>query len=111
MGRFEPETDSKTPSRSRGRSAKVALRLFDPAKRAKARIRSDIPLDLSFDGRSGEVIEHSAPWLASGDWWNEMTYDRKQWDVEVQFQDGARAKYLIFVDLFTNQPFVEGSYD
>jgi hypothetical protein len=29
----------------------------------------------------------------------------------VQFADGAKAKYRIFLDLFTNQPFVDGSYD
>jgi hypothetical protein len=70
-----------------------------------------VPLRLSFDGKSGDVIQHSPPWLASGDWWNEMGYDRKEWDVEVQFADGTKAKYRIFLDLFTNQPFIDGSYD
>jgi protein ImuB len=111
MARFEPETDPDTPIRTRSWSSRVGLRLFDPAKRANIRIRSDVPLHVSFDGKSGDVIEHSPPWLASGDWWNEMGYDRKEWDVEVQFSDGTKAKYRIFVDLFTNQPFIDGSYD
>ncbi len=111
MARFEPETDPETPPQSRRWSSRVALRLFDPAKRASIRIRSDVPLHVSFDGKSGDVIEHSPPWLASGDWWNELGYDRKEWDVEVQFSDGTKAKYRIFVDLFTNQPFIDGSYD
>jgi protein ImuB len=109
MARFEPDTD--TPMRSRGSSSKVALRLYDPAKRANIRIRSDVPLYVSFDGKGGDVIQHSLPWLASGDWWNELGYDRKEWDVEVQFSDGTKAKYRIFLDLFSNQPFIHGSYD
>jgi hypothetical protein len=40
-----------------------------------------------------------------------MAYSRKQWDVEVRFADGSKAKFLISVDLFTNQPFIDGSYD
>lgn len=111
MAKFEPDKASDQASPSRGWSTKVALRLFEPAKRATIRLRSDTPLQLSFDGRRGEVIEHSPPWLSSGEWWNEMVYSRKEWDVEVQFRDGTRGKFLIFVDLRTNQSFVDGSYD
>ena len=111
MACFAPDKAPAGVPQVSGRHSKVALRLFDPAKRATIRLRSDIPLQLSFDGKSGEVIEHSPPWLASGEWWNEMAYSRKEWDVEVQFADGETAKYRIFVDLCTNQPFVEGSYD
>jgi protein ImuB len=111
MACFAPDkAPAAVPQVSR-RHSKVALRLFEPARKAKIRLRSDIPLQLSFDGKNGEVIEHSPPWLASGEWWNEMAYSRKEWDVEVQFADGETAKYRIFVDLCTNQPFVEGSYD
>ena len=111
MARFEPEAEPKTPQQSRRCSSKVGLRLFEPVKRANLRLRSDVPLHICFDGKSGDVIEHSHSWLASGDWWNEMEYNRKEWDVEVQFSNGTREKYRIFIDLFTNQPFVEGSYD
>jgi protein ImuB len=111
MARFEPEAEPKTPQQSRRCFSKVGLRLFEPVKPANLRLRSDVPLHISFDGKSGDVIEHSHSWLASGDWWNEMEYNRKEWDVEVQFSNGTREKYRIFIDLFTNQPFVEGSYD
>ena len=111
MAKFEPEKAHVQIAPSRGYSPKVALRLFEPAKRATIRLRSDHPLHLSFDDKRGEVIEHSSPWLASGEWWNEMAYSRKEWDVEVQFSDGTRGKFLIFVDLRTNQSFVDGSYD
>jgi len=111
MAKFEPDKASDQVPPSRGWSPKVALRLFEPAKQATIRLRSDIPLQLTFDGKRGEVIEHSSPWLSSGEWWNEMVYSRKEWDVEVQFNDGTRGKFLIFVDLQTNQSFVDGSYD
>src|SRR5262249_35197689 len=111
MAKFEPDKASDQVAPFRGWSPKVALRLFEPAKRATIRIRSDIPLQLCFDGKRGEVIEYSPPWLSSGEWWNELMYSRKEWDVEVQFTDGTRGKFLIFVDLCTNQSFVDGSYD
>src|ERR1051326_243241 len=112
MGKFEPDTSSYKSNRSvQLSSSKVALRLFEPAKRAKIRLRSEIPLQVSFDGKNGEVIEHSPAWLSSGEWWNEMAYSRKEWDVELQFTDGTRGKFLIFIDLFTKEPFVDGSYD
>lgn len=111
MGRFEPDRGSAPALSSRVCRAKVALRLFEPAKRANIQLRRDIPLQLSFDGRRAEVIEHSPPWLASSEWWNELAYSRKEWDVEVQFTDSTRGKFLIFVDLRTNQSFVDGSYD
>lgn len=111
MAKFEPDKASDQASPSRGWFPKVALRLFEPAKRANIRLRSDIPLQLMFDGKRGDIIEHSSPWLSSGEWWNEMAYSRKEWDVEVQFNDGTKGKFLIFVDLRTNQSFVDGSYD
>ncbi len=111
MAKFEPDKASDQIPPSRGWSAKVALRLFEPAKRATIRLRSDAPMQVTFDGKRGEVIEHSSPWLTSGEWWNELAYSRKEWDVEVQFNDGTRGKFLIFVDLLTNQFFVDGSYD
>ncbi len=111
MAKFEPEKARDPIPPSRGWSPKVALRLFEPARRATIRLRSNVPLQLSFDGKRGEVVEHSSPWLSSGEWWNEMAYSRKEWDVEVQFTDGTRGKFLIFVDLRTNQSFVDGSYD
>jgi len=111
MARFEPEANPAQFPRSHSAISKVALRLFEPAKRANIRIRSNVPLHVSFDGKSAEVIDHSPPWLSSGDWWNEMAYSRKQWDVEVRFADGSKARFLISVDLFTNQPFIDGSYD
>jgi hypothetical protein len=58
-----------------------------------------------------QLRQQAQSWLASGDWWNEMRYDRREWDVEVQFTDGTKGRYRIFLNLFTNQSFVDGSYD
>jgi protein ImuB len=111
MGKFEPAKVSDSQSPSRVPSPKIALRLFEPARRASIRIRSDVPLQLSFDGKHGDVIKHSPPWLSSGEWWTEADWNRKEWDVQLQFADGAIADYRISIDLHTNQGFVEGSYD
>jgi protein ImuB len=111
MAKFEPVAVSGSKSPSRTWSPRVALRLFEPAKKASIRVRSDVPLQLSFDGKRGEVVHHSAPWLSSGEWWTETEWNRKEWDVQLQFADGSIADYRIFVDLRTNQCFLEGSYD
>jgi protein ImuB len=111
MAKFEPLTVSDSKPSSRSKSLTVALRLFEPPKKASIRVRSDVPLQLSFDGRNGLVINHSPPWLSSGQWWTDGEWSRKEWDVELQFPDGTIGYYRIFIDLFTNQCFLEGSYD
>jgi protein ImuB len=109
MGKFAPARDEKKSPRTL--LPKMALRLFEPPKRARIRLRSDVPIQVSFDGKTGAVINHTAPWLSSGEWWNDIGWNRKEWDVELRFETGATANYRIFVDLFTNTPFVEGTYD
>jgi protein ImuB len=110
MTRFAPPEPSRSGCRQ-AHPSKVALRLFEPAKRAAIRIRQDAPLEVSFEGRRGEVIHHSGPWFASGDWWTTMGWSRKEWDVQLRFDNGAVQDYRIFLDLHSKQGFVEGSYD
>lgn len=111
LAKFAP-VSARTDNASRRASLpKMALRLFEPPKRAHIRLRSDVPIQVSFDGKKGAVINHTSPWLSSGEWWNDMGWSRKEWDVELRFENGATANYRIFVDLFTNTPYVEGTYD
>lgn len=111
MAKFYPtESDTKKKSVYTW-SPKVSLRLFEPLKRVRMKTRSNIPVQLSFDGKQGEILQHSLPWISSGEWWNELGYGRKEWDVQVRFTDGTTADYRIFINLLTNESFIEGSYD
>lgn len=111
LGTFAPDSVRDQRSEPTRPASKVALRLFEPVKRAQIRFRFDVPVHVSFDGKTAEVIEHSSPWLSSGEWWNELAYNRKEWDVQLRFSDGTQGKFLLCVNLRTNEPFVEGSYD
>lgn len=110
MGKFEPAALAKR-STSRTEKPSLALRLFDPAKAASIRLRAGAPYHVGFDRKWGEVVNHSAPWLSSGEWWNELGWSRKEWDVHVKFSDGSTGDFRIFIDLLTNQSYVEGIYD
>ncbi len=110
MGKFEPASLAKR-STSRAEKPSLALRLFDPAKAASIKLRAGVPYHVGFDSKWGEVIDHSAPWLSSGEWWNEWGWSRKEWDVHIKFSDGSAGDFRIFIDLLTNQSYVEGIYD
>lgn len=111
LGKFAPTSTRDEKASRRTWTPKMALRLFEPPKRANIRLHPDVPIQVSFDGKRGAVINHTSPWLSSGEWWNDVGWNRKEWDVELQFENGATANYRIFVDLFTNVPYVEGTYD
>jgi hypothetical protein len=111
MRKFVPPEQSRRTGVQGCSLRKQAMRLFDPPKYASIRFRSDVPIEVKFDGKCGNVVHHAGPWLSSGDWWNEFAWNRKEWDVELQFADGNQAAYRIFLDLYTRQAGVEGSYD
>jgi len=110
MGKFEPVFLSTTPPQ-RSEKPRLALRLFDPAKAANIAFRAGVPCAVNFDAKKGEVVHHSPPWLSSGEWWNELGWNRKEWDVQVRFSDGATGDYRIYVDLLTQKSYVDGVYD
>jgi len=110
MAQFVPSRGPNRPLSDSG-SPKVALRIFEPPKKAAIRVRSNVPHEVLFDGKRGEVIQHSGPWISNGEWWADMEWRRKEWDVQLQFPDGAIQDYRIFIDLGTKQGFIEGSYD
>jgi len=110
MAQFVPSRAPNRPLSDSG-TQKLALRIFEPPKKAAIRVRSNVPHEVLFDGKRGEVIQHSGPWISNGEWWTDMEWRRKEWDVQLQFPDGAVHDYRIFIDLGTKQGFIEGSYD
>jgi hypothetical protein len=71
------------------------------------------------------VLAHAGPWRNGGDWWNESSWVRDEWDVTLTeniqrahktrpfetFINPEAAVYRIYLDLHTQQWFVEGVYD
>src|ERR1700739_4471931 len=110
MENFEPASLLRTAPH-RVEKPRLALRLFDPAKPGSVKFRAGAPLQVCFDSKRGEVVNHSSPWISSGEWWNELSWSRKEWDVQLRFIDGSAGDYRIFLDLLTNKSYVEGIYD
>ena len=72
------------------------------------------------DSRPGEflfreqyfTVEHAyGPWIAGGEWWNEMLWNAEQWDVIARSPDDAVLCCCIARDLLRNQWQVISLYD
>ena len=83
----------------------LACCVFRPPLPATVTVDRGSPTYIASRGIRGQVLEHAGPWLSSGDWWTESSWEREEWDVGLS--DGAL--YRIY-----REPrgwFVEGRYD
>src|SRR6202035_6146877 len=64
---------------------KPALRRFRPA--AAASIFTSENRHLQSDKVRGQVVDQSGPYLLSGNWWDEKSWARAEWDL--QLKDGG----------------------
>jgi protein ImuB len=86
------------------RSPASALRAIRPPAHANVRVdMAGAPVFLlvqdhdRFLNVRGRVQASAGPYLLSTQWWNEETFAREEWDVEITTEDGTAA-YLIFRD-------------
>jgi protein ImuB len=103
------------PSHVSDRSAKqrghyISVRVYIPPKQVMIGLRSGVPVQVKLEGKCGEVIHSSGPWLTTGEWWN-SEWHRKEWDVKVRFTSGNQEDYRIYFDLTKNAWFLDGIYD
>ena len=82
----------------------TALRLFRPALAARVALRTGKPVHIECETIQGDILWTAGPWKSSGDWWNEKSWAREEWDVCV-----GEACYRIYRD--QKGWFVEGAYD
>ena len=83
-GSIAAETAASTEKKSR-----VALRRFRPA--AAASIFTSKDRHLQSDKIAGTVIDQSGPFLFSGNWWDEKSWARAEWDIQLENGDLIRA--------------------
>jgi protein ImuB len=67
-----------------------ALRRFRPAASASVFLSENIPAHVRSADVSGKVAEQRGPYLASGNWWNEMAWSCAEWDLELENSDLVR---------------------
>jgi protein ImuB len=69
--------------------SKPALRRFRPA--AAASVFTSQDRHLQSDNIAGKVIDQSGPFLFSGNWWDEKSWARAEWDMQLEDGEVVRA--------------------
>jgi len=75
-----------TPSKLR-----VALRCFRPAVSASILLDENIPAHVRSAEIREKVIEQRGPYLLSGNWWDEKSWIRAEWDLQMENGELLRA--------------------
>jgi protein ImuB len=69
----------------------AALRRFRPAVSASVLLDVDTPAHLRSTEICGKVLEQRGPYLISGNWWDEKSWARAEWDLEMENGELVRA--------------------
>ena len=82
-----PEEEGRVRVATCSASSRVALRRFRPVASASVLLSKNIPAYIRSANISGKVVDERGPYLASGNWWDEKSWECAEWDV--QLDDGA----------------------
>src|SRR5216110_2445705 len=63
---------------------RVALRRFRPAASASVLLDADMPAHLRSPEILGKILKQRGPYLISGNWWDEKSWARADWDLEME---------------------------
>jgi protein ImuB len=61
----------------------VALRRFRPTESASVFISENMPAHLRSANLSGKIADQRGPYLLSGNWWDEKSWERAEWDLQI----------------------------
>ena len=68
-----------------------ALRRFRPAVSASVLQDEDIPTHVRSGEMSGKIIDERGPYFLSGNWWDEKSWRRAEWDLQLKNGELVRA--------------------
>jgi protein ImuB len=68
-----------------------ALRRFRPAVSASVFLSENIRAHFQSEKIPGKIADQRGPYLASGNWWDETTWVRAEWDVQLENGELVRA--------------------
>jgi len=80
----------ETPHALRTAHATAALRRFRPAVSASVLQDENIPAHVHSAEMFGKVIDQRGPYLLSGNWWDEKSWGRAEWDLQLQNAEVVR---------------------
>jgi protein ImuB len=69
----------------------AALRRFRPAVSASLLLDEDTLAHVRSAEIQGKIIEQQGPYLLSGNWWDEKSWARAEWDVQLEDGELVRA--------------------
>jgi protein ImuB len=81
----------ETPHALKTAHTTAALRRFRPAVSASVLQDEDTPTHLRSGEMSGKIIDERGPYLLSGNWWDEKSWARAEWDLQLQNDELVRA--------------------
>jgi protein ImuB len=64
--------------------ATAALRRFRPAVSASVLLDQDKPAHLRSSDTQGKIIDERGPYFLSGSWWDEESWSRTEWDLQLE---------------------------
>jgi len=70
---------------------RTALRRFRPNVPASVLLDEDTPAHVRSAEMAGKIIEQRGPYLLSGNWWDEKSWGRAEWDLQLQNGELLRA--------------------
>ena len=62
----------------------AVLRRFRPAISASVLQEEDTPAHVRSGASSGKILEQCGPYLLSGNWWDEKSWTRAEWDLQLK---------------------------
>jgi protein ImuB len=71
--------------------ATAALRRFRPVMSTSVLLDEDNPRHVRSAEMSGKVIDERGPYFLSGNWWDEKSWSRAEWDLQLQNGELVRA--------------------
>jgi protein ImuB len=83
--------DARLPHSQDGCATSAALRRFRPSASASFFLSENIPAHVQSADLNGKVINQLGPYLISGNWWDEKSWARAEWDVQLEDGELIRA--------------------
>jgi protein ImuB len=84
-------SSGETPHALRPAHATAALRRFRPAISASVLQDEDTPAHVRSAEMSGTIITQRGPYLLSGNWWDDKSWARAEWDLQLKNGELVRA--------------------
>src|SRR5204863_8175774 len=84
-------SSGETPRALRTGHATAALRWFRPALSTSVLQDEDTPAHIRSAEMSGKIVAQRGPYLLSGNWWDEKSWRRAEWDLQLENGELVRA--------------------